>query len=214
MQKDSIIIYRSFYEAIKDLPKELQADAWQSIFEYGLNDNQQELTGIVSTVFKLIKPQLDANKKRFENGQKGGRPKTETKPNHNQTKTKHKPNKNVNDNVNVNLNKNNNLNENKNNNNKELTNVSNDPTIESIFEWFWNAYQKKGNKKISFTAFKKLNKTDMIQIKEHLPKYLDNHHRNKKMEFLPHFSTYINQRRWEDKLPYENSQEKTNNWGV
>lgn len=105
MQKESIIIYRSFYEAIKDLPKEQQADAWNCIFEYGLNDIEPSINGIVSTVFKLIKPQLDANKKRFENGLKGGRPKTETKPNNNQNKTKLKPNVNVNDNVNVNVNK-------------------------------------------------------------------------------------------------------------
>lgn len=89
-----------------------------------------------------------------------------------------------------------------------------EPTIEQIFEWFWNAYQKVGVKKTSLTAFKKLSKNEMLLIKEHLPKYLDNHHRNGKMQFLPHFSTYINQRRWENKLPYENSQEKTNNWGV
>jgi hypothetical protein len=141
MQKDSIIIYRSFYEAIKDLPKELQADAWQSIFEYGLNDNQQELTGIVSTVFKLIKPQLDANKKRFENGQKGGRPKTEPKPRHNQDITKVEPN--VNDNVNVNVN--NNVNDNK---KKRFIK----PTIEDIKkefptfnpESFLNYYESNG----------------------------------------------------------------------
>lgn len=89
-----------------------------------------------------------------------------------------------------------------------------EPTIEQIFEWFWNAYQKVGVKKTSLTAFKKLSKNEMLLIKEHLPKYLDNHHRNGKMQFLPHFSTYLNQRRWENKLPYENSQEKTNNWGV
>jgi hypothetical protein len=137
MQKDSIIIYRSFYEAIKDLPKELQADAWQSIFEYGLNDNQQELTGIVSTVFKLIKPQLDANKKRFENGQKGGRPKTEQKPNNNLTITKDKPN--VNDNVN-----------NNDNVNKKVKFIK--PTIEDIknefpifnAEHFFNYYESNG----------------------------------------------------------------------
>ena len=104
MQKESIIIYRSFYEAIKDLPLELQADAWKCIFEYGLNDIEPQIQGIVSTVFKLIKPQLDANKKRYENGTKGGRPKTKTKPNNNQTITKVEPN--VNDNVNVNDNKN------------------------------------------------------------------------------------------------------------
>lgn len=104
--KESIIIYRSFYEAIKDLPKEQQADAWNAIFEYGLNQTEVQLSGIVSTVFKLVKPQLDANLKRYENGNKGGRPKnqTETKqePNNNQTITKVEPNKNNNKNNNKN----------------------------------------------------------------------------------------------------------------
>jgi hypothetical protein len=89
-----------------------------------------------------------------------------------------------------------------------------EPTIESIFEWFWNAYQKVGVKKKSFSAFKNLDKSEMIEIKNHLPKFLENHYRNNKMEFLPHFSTYINQRRWENKLPYEDKKEKINNWGV
>lgn len=106
--KESIIVYRSFYEAIKDLPKELQADAWNAIFEYGLNQNEIELNGIVSTVFKLVKPQLDANLKRFENGTKGGRPKnqiiTKQEPNNNQTETKVEPNVNVNVNDNLNVN--------------------------------------------------------------------------------------------------------------
>lgn len=111
LMKESIIIYRSFYEAIKDLPKEQQADAWNAIFEYGLNQTEVQLSGIVSTVFKLVKPQLDANLKRYENGNKGGRPKnqTETKqePNYNQTITKVEPNVNVNvnDNEKVNVNK-------------------------------------------------------------------------------------------------------------
>lgn len=104
--KESIVIYRSFYEAIKDLPKEQQADAWNAIFEYGLNQTEVQLTGIVSTVFKLVKPQLDANLKRFENGTKGGRPKnqskTKVKPNNNLIETKVEPN--VNDNVNDNVN--------------------------------------------------------------------------------------------------------------
>ena len=212
VQKDSIIIYRSFYEAIKDLPKELQADAWQCIFEYGLNDATIDANGIVSTVFKLIKPQLDANKKRFENGQKGGRPKveqkTETKPNNNQTETKTKPN--VNDNVNVNVNHNHNVN----NNEKEITNVISDPSIDEIFEIFWIAYQKNGNKKTSLTAFKKLTKTEMKLVKEHLPIYLNNHYVNNKMDFLPHFSTYLNQKRWNDKLPYADKREQMNNWGI
>lgn len=122
--KDSIVFYRSFYEAIQDLPTEQQAQAYNAIFAYALDEQEPKLTGIVATVFKLIKPQLDANLQRYKNGAKGGRPKnlteTETKPNHNLTKTKHKPkpnlditetepNVNVNDNVNENENENENV---------------------------------------------------------------------------------------------------------
>ena len=103
--------------------------------------------------------------------------------------------------------------ENKLNENKELTNVSNEPPIEEIFEIFWKAYTKKGTKTKSLTAFKKLKKNEMLEIKEHLPKYLENHHRNDKMQFLPDFSTYLNQKRWQDKLPYLDKKENLNNWG-
>jgi len=103
-----MVIYRSFYEAIADLPTNDQAKVWAAIFDYGLNGNEQQLEGLASTIFKLIKPQLDANLKKYENGQKGGRPKnlteTKVKPNHNLSQTKPKPNENVNDNVNDNEN--------------------------------------------------------------------------------------------------------------
>lgn len=102
--KDSIVFYRSFYEAITDLPLENQLELYDAIFSYGLNGNDVKLKGVSSSIFKLIKPQLDANFKRFENGNKGGRPKNQTetkhKPNHNLDITKHKPNVNDNDNVN------------------------------------------------------------------------------------------------------------------
>lgn len=59
--RDSMIIYRSFYEAIKELPKDAQADVWNAVFEYSLNFNTINLEGIAKTIFILIKPQLDAN---------------------------------------------------------------------------------------------------------------------------------------------------------
>jgi len=106
------------------------------------------------------------------------------------------------------------LKENKLKETKELTGVSVEPTIEDIFEWFWNAYQKKGNKQTSLTAFKRLSKKEMLEIKDHIPKYLENHHRNGKMQFLPHFSSYLNKKIWLDNLPYEDKKENLNNWGV
>ena len=126
--RDSFIIYRSFYEAISDLPKENQAEIWEAICEYSLNFKDVELTGINATVFKLIKPQLDANNKRFENGkapkQKQFESKTEAKQKQTISKSEAKVKQdrskveaNVNDNVNVNnnLNVNNNVNDNKKN---------------------------------------------------------------------------------------------------
>ena len=73
---------------------------------YALDGIEPELTGGALGIFKLIKPQIDANNRRFENGQKGGRPKNQTitkiKPKDNQTETKVEPNVNVNVNDNVN----------------------------------------------------------------------------------------------------------------
>ena len=108
MERESFVFYRSFYEGIKELPRDIQGEVLTAIMEYGLNgvttENQKQIT---KAMFALIKPQLDANNQRFENGKKGGRPKancnqteTKTKPKQNQDKTKPEPNVNVNDNVN------------------------------------------------------------------------------------------------------------------
>lgn len=108
--KDSFVFYRSFFEALTGMDKESQADCLMAIADYALNDKEPDLTPEVRMFFTLVKPQIDANKKRFENGSKGGRPKkpnnnlevSKIEPNNNQKETKPKPN--VNDNVNVNVN--------------------------------------------------------------------------------------------------------------
>ena len=99
--RDSFIFYRSFYESFDGLSKKDKLLLFDAVCNYALNGIEPELNGVPLSMFKLLKPQLDANNRRFENGKKGGRPKkTETKPNDNQTKTKTKPNNNVNVNVN------------------------------------------------------------------------------------------------------------------
>lgn len=86
----------------------MQSQVYCAIFEYALNFNQLELTGVAKTVFTLIKPQLDANQKRFDNGNKPKLKQTisKTEANHKQDTSKPYPNANVNDNVNVNANDN------------------------------------------------------------------------------------------------------------
>lgn len=107
MKRDSFIFYRSFYEAINDLPEKNQLQVYKAICELSLNFDEIDLKGIGLTIFKLIKPQLEANNQRFINGKKGGqygslggRPKKpQNKPQENPKET---PNNNVNENDNVN----------------------------------------------------------------------------------------------------------------
>lgn len=109
MARDSFIFYRSFYEAISELPKENQADTYNAIMQYALNQEEINLTGISKAIFSLVKPQLDANYKKYENG-KQKKNKTVAKQKQNVSKTE----TNVNDNDNENENDNDNENENDN----------------------------------------------------------------------------------------------------
>lgn len=103
MARDSFIFYRSFYEAINELPKENQADTYRAIAKYALEQEETELSGISKAIFSLVKPQLDANYKKYENGKQK---KSKLEANDKQKGSKAETNVNVNDNVNVNGNAN------------------------------------------------------------------------------------------------------------
>jgi hypothetical protein len=103
MKRDSMIIYRSFYEAIKELPKENQAEVWSAVYELGLNGKTIQLEGISKTIFTLIAPQIEANYKKFVNGSKPKTKHTESKTEAKLKQEKSKTEANVNDNVNVNV---------------------------------------------------------------------------------------------------------------
>lgn len=70
-----MIFYRSFYESIKELPEENRVRIYESLFEYAMNDQEPDLSGIDMALFKALSPQIQANNKKFEAGAKGGRPK-------------------------------------------------------------------------------------------------------------------------------------------
>jgi DNA-binding Lrp family transcriptional regulator len=72
----------------------------------------------------------------------------------------------------------------------------------SMFETIWNLYKKKGVKETAKKAFEKLSKDEIDLIQSHIPKYIDCHEKAEKVDFIPHLSTYLNQKRWNDELPY------------
>ena len=77
---DSFVFYRSFYEAINELPSEDQLKVYNAIFEYALNGEDHTLSGVNMIVFRLVKPAIDASIKNRRDGKKGGRPKKEKTP--------------------------------------------------------------------------------------------------------------------------------------
>lgn len=107
MARDSFIFYRSFYEAIKEVPEDAQLQIYKAISIYALEQEEIELTGIAKAIFSLVKPQLDANYKKYENGKQS---KSKTKAKDKQSKSKIETN--VNDNENENDNDNENHNDN------------------------------------------------------------------------------------------------------
>jgi len=89
--RDSAIFYRSFYEAIDNLPSRSQKEqVYSAIFDFIFKNIEPQLKGNSLSVWILIKPQLIANQIRYENG---SRSKTQAKQK--QNTSERQANKNV-----------------------------------------------------------------------------------------------------------------------
>ena len=140
-KRDSFIFYRSFYDASKCLKTEEKAQLFDAICSYALDQKVEQLDGTAYGMFQLVKPQLDANRKRFNNGcikkQKGSKKEAKRK----QTKSKIEANVNVNVNPNV---------------NENLNLESKSKSLN--FETFWDFYTPVAGR--DGTSVSKGNKTD------------------------------------------------------
>ena len=102
MAKESFIFYKSFLDALEELPDNLRLKLYDAITKYALKGEEIELSGIEKAVFLLIKPQINANHQKYENGCKGaefghlgGRPKKpQENPKETPAKTPKKPQRN------------------------------------------------------------------------------------------------------------------------
>ena len=162
INRDSFIFYRSFFMATKCLKNEEKAQLFDAICSYALDGEINDLDGTAFGMFQLIKPQLDANRKRFENGcvKKQKISKTEAKPKQKISKTE----ANVNVNVNVNDNVTDNVNENNNLNNKTNTKEIH-VGFENDFKELWKLYTpvvvsngnftNKGSRQDALKSYKK-----------------------------------------------------------
>lgn len=99
IERETSIFYKNHYETIKKLPHDKQILVFWAVFDYAFYGKLTEFTEdnfACGIIFDLIKPQIDANNRKYLNGKLGGRPKnnqteTKIKPNQNQKITKIKP---------------------------------------------------------------------------------------------------------------------------
>jgi len=69
--KHGFVFYRSWLEAIEELPDALMFELLKAITYYGLNQEEPaEMTQAARSYWKLIKPIIEANNRRYENGKK------------------------------------------------------------------------------------------------------------------------------------------------
>lgn len=134
--KESFIFYGSFLNAIEQFSDKSQLKLYKVLCNFALkNENYSSILNKKElAIFELIKPQILANNKRYEDGCKGGRPK--------KTKTTGYENKKPNENDNVNVNENVNVNVNE-NGNGFFEKEKNDPFINPIKTFFISEYEKQ-----------------------------------------------------------------------
>ena len=80
MERKQFTFYRSYLDAIRRLPKKEQGNIVLAICNYALDETiPSALSPIADTVFTLVKPTLDASKRKAEAGNCGGKTKATAK---------------------------------------------------------------------------------------------------------------------------------------
>ena len=104
MERTQFTFYESFFKAVSRIKKKAdRCDAYDVICEYAMHGTEPDLDNLpdsVAIAFELVRPNLDASRKKAINGKRGGRPKqteskteeceSEPKANRKQTESKSK----------------------------------------------------------------------------------------------------------------------------
>ena len=76
VNRKSFVFYDSFYKAMSYLNDKEKIQYIDAICNYSLYGITIDMDLKIEAMFSLIKPQIDANIKKRENGKKGGRPRS------------------------------------------------------------------------------------------------------------------------------------------
>ena len=62
-ERDRFTFFRSFYEAIRELPNKHRLAIYDAICQYGLDGTVPELTGVPKALFIAIRAKLDSSRR-------------------------------------------------------------------------------------------------------------------------------------------------------
>lgn len=187
MAKEFLPLFLDFNETTQDLNDEQCGRLIRALVDYA-NGNDPCIEGGELIAFRFLKGSIDRNDKlsaiRAEAGSKGGK---QTQANASKRKQKE---------TNASKNEQNAINNNNNNDNKK----NND----NLFERFWSVYPRHVAKQNARKEFDKANVDETL-----LQTMLTAIEKSKRSEqwtkdngqYIPHPSTWIHQKRWEDDLP-------------
>jgi|688.fasta_scaffold130957_5 hypothetical protein len=206
MKKESFVYYRSFWDAIQTRPDNERLALYDAILLYAFEGKQSELQGVEYSIFTLIKPQIDANHRKWENGFKGGRPNSnkvglkDVGEGSDEITTGFK-NENLMRNEEGERSKEEGLMENEEreikndecyNENYNLNHQWKKPSKE--FEQFWDLYPKKVGKKEAEELFEQLTPQDQSAAINNISRLYS----QTPKQFVPNPSRYLSESRWED----------------
>ena len=204
MKKDSFVYYRSFWDAIQTRPDNERLALYDAILLYAFEGKQSELQGVEYSIFTLIKPQIDANHRKWENGFKGGRPnsnkvglkdvggfsdeittgfKNENLMNNEEGVMDNEQGKMSNEKREM---------KNEEGSNENLTHQWEKPSQE--FEQFWELYPKKVGQMQAEEIFEQLTPEDQSAAINNISRLYS----QTPTKFVPNPSRYLSESRWED----------------
>ena len=180
MERTQFTFYDSFSRAISRIKsKAARCDAYDALCKYalyGIEPEVDKMPDSAAIAFELIKPNLDASRRKAQSGSAGGKSKqTASKEEANAKQTPSKI-------------------ENKKKNKKE----NKDKCLDPAFEAFWDAYPRKEGKHKAEEAFAKVNAPlgtllDAIELQKKSAQWTKDGG-----QFIPHPATWLNGQRWLD----------------
>lgn len=219
MDRTQFTFYESFYKAIKRLkdPSE-RAQFYDAVCEYALYGNQPDidsLSDLAAIAFELIKPNLDAGRKKAENGKSGG----SSKQKESKSKANGKQNEANGSKFEANSKQGENSSKKEEENkkeNKDKKEYKKENKIESEkekekeycdsdngFEIFWSVYPKHKGKADALKAWGKIKPS--VELQATMAKALEAQKQSEQWrkdggQYIPMPATWLNGKRWEDEV--------------